>query len=977
MEENVSNFTIYGKDTFLIIKNNKTLNIKDYSLQININDLSLNIAENKENLGKKICDCMGVIGVIILEDETYLIVITKALLICTISKKEIYKVLDTNFIKLTDDFDEEADDKSEGSNDDYFNNNDLEIINELKDKFKNGFYFSNGYDLANSLTSQNQIKKFFALEKKLISDYDCIAEGNKNFLANFKLTSQLLSLTEKKMKYFFSNCIYGNIEAFSFEKEKLEIILISRRYLWNYGIFNYRKGLSKYGGNSNQIETEIILIYDHKDIYSNIHLSSYLPIYFKNKKYTEMNMANKGFIKYFKTLNDEYNFLFLFAIKSEDKDDKYITKFKTMLRQNVKSIGNKWKYYYINTKEDKTIKDTIQKNPKDIIDFIGFNSLKDHILGEPIKNQAGIISLLSMDNKSLTQNQLNLIYLELYHMISDLASQGKIENFLEKDINLNFVKDEINEIKEEGVDKEQKSENEINEDTNIKSSDLLIKQLKKMLINKEKELSSQYYTKYGFDLNKKNQRIYEILFGKNTTFSPLKSNLNEHKEEFSEIEKIKLYVATWNTSSTEFSKIGQKNLDSLLLPKDPKIIPDIYCIGFQEVVKLTATNIIMIGEEKLQQILNEWNKKILESIQKIGKYKKLVIMNLVGINFFSYILEDKYDKVKSISKKIVKTGFGGTTGNKGSCIINFEYENTSFSISCSHLVANKKNKRLKELEYILNLKLNTFYNPEKLKDKTNDQLESISQSLEEIMSSEEETRSSQNSNNLNNTTNNSSSNNLAKSDTLSNTNNTNNTNNEDLLFKDSDIWILFGDLNFRIDMEYEEFSDFIKKGNSWDKLLEYDQFVKYQLASLSSNTNIKEDVIKFAPTYKYIINSDEFDYTPSNKDQNLNQKEKEKENENNLHKSGKKRNPSWCDRIFYKKNSYMTKDGKKIITGLEYNSVMDKNFQTSDHRPVYEIFEAIIFKENPEKKELIEKEIISNENLGISNKYMKQKIYDF
>ena len=89
-------------------------------------------------------------------------------------------------------------------------------------------------------------------------------------------------------------------------------------------------------------------------------------------------------------------------------------------------------------------------------------------------------------------------------------------------------------------------------------------------------------------------------------------------------------------------------------------------------------------------------------------------------------------------------------------------------------------------------------------------------------------------------------------------------------------------------MEYEEFSDFIKKGNSWDKLLEYDQFVKYQLASLSSNTNIKEDVIKFAPTYKYIINSDEFDYTPSNTDQNLNQKEKEKENENNLHKSGKK-----------------------------------------------------------------------------------------
>ena len=967
MEEEIeSNFSIYSQDAFLIIKNNKSINIKGYCLQISIADLSLKIIEEKEQLGKKILDCMGIIGIVILEEETYLIAITKALLVCTIAKKEIYKVIETNFIKLNEDEDE----KSEGSNDDYYSNNDLEIISQLKEKFKNGFYFSNGYDLANSLTSQNQIKNFFTKEKKLISDYDYIAEGNKNFLANFKLTSQILSLQAKQsLKFFFSNCIYGNIEAFIYEKENIQIILISRRYLWNYGIFNYRRGLSKYGGNSNQIETEIILIHDNKDIYSNIYLSSYLPIYFKNKKYVEMNVANKAFIKYFKTLTDEYNFLFLFAIKNDDKDDKYITKFKTMLRQNMKSIENRWKYYFINAKEKKTIKNTIEKMPKSIVDYIGYTLLKDNILVDPNKVQTGIISFLSMDNKTLNQNQLNLIYLILYNMLSDLSSQEKLKNFLEKDINLDLYDEDKKTEKEQVESNEQsepKNDNEETPNNEIKDSDLFINQLKSMLKNRDKELTSQYYTNYGFDLNKKYQRVYEILFGKNTKFLPFKSNLNDHREEFSDIEKIKLYVATWNTSSTEPSKISQLNLDSLLIPKDPKIVPDMYFVGFQEVVKLNATNIIITGEEKLQQILNEWDKKVFESLQKIGKYKKLVVMNLVGINFFSYILEDKFDKVKNISRKIVKTGFGGTTGNKGSCVINFDYENTSFSISCSHLVANKKNKRLKELEYILNLKLNTFYNPEKLKDKSTDQIDSISQSLEEIMSPEEDTIKTTHSNSIaltqSNILNNSS---LQKPDVTP-------ANNDSLLFKDTDVWILFGDLNFRIDMEYEEFSDFIKKGNSWDKLLDYDQFVKYQLASLSSMTNIQEDLIKFAPTYKYIINSDEFDYTPENKVQIQNQKENE-----NLHKSGKKRNPSWCDRIFYKKNSYMTKSGQKIITGLEYNNVMDKNFQSSDHRPVYEIFEVIIFKENPEKKELIEKEIISNENLGISNKYMKQKIYDF
>jgi len=964
MEEKESNFSIFAKDSFLFIKNNKSMNIKGFCLQLNITDLSISIIEEKENMGKKIQDCMGIIGIIVLEEETYLIVITKALLVCTISKKDIYKVLDTHFVKLNEEI-EENDDKSDDSNEGYYNNNDSEIITQLKEMFKNGFYFSNGYDLANSLTSQNQIKNFFTKEKKLISDYDYIAEGNKNFLANFKLTSQIIPLSDKQsLKYFFSNCIYGNIEAFIYEKEKIQVILISRRYLWNYGIYNYRRGLSKYGGNSNQIETEIILIYDNKDIYSNIHLSSYLPIYFKNKKYMEMNVANKAFIKYFKTLTDEYNFLFLFAIKNDDKDDKYISKFKTMLGQNMKSIGNRWKYYYINSKEEKTIKNTIEKYPKNIVEYIGYNLLKDNILVDPNKNQSGIISFLSMDNKSLSQNQLILIYSVLYNMLSDLSSQGKISQFFEKDVNLDLYKDDIKQVTEKEVQNEHKEGNEEVPKQEITDSELFIKQLKLMLRNRDIDLTSQYYTKFGFELNKKYQRAYEILFGKSTKFSPLKSNLNDHREEFSEIEKIKLYVATWNTSSTEQSKISQINLDSLLIPKDPKIVPDIYFIGLQEVVKLNATNIIITGEEKLQQILSEWDKKICESIQKIGKYKKLVIMNLVGINFFSYILEDKFDKVKNISKKIVKTGFGGTTGNKGSCVINFDYENTSFSVSCSHLVANKKNKRLKELEYILNLKLNTFYNPDKLKDKSSDQLDSITQSLEEIMSPEDDTVKNPSGLNQSNTITN---NPLQKTESLT-------TNNDSLLFKDSDIWILFGDLNFRVDMEYEEFSEFIKKGNSWDKLLDYDQFVKYQLASLSSMTNIQEDLIKFAPTYKYIINSDEFDYTPENKIQNPNPKEKENEN---LHKSGKKRNPSWCDRIFYKKNSYMTKDGKKIITGLEYNNVMDKNFQSSDHRPVYEIFEAIIFKENPEKKELIEKEIISNENLGISNKYMKQKIYDY
>jgi phosphatidylinositol-bisphosphatase len=396
-------------------------------------------------------------------------------------------------------------------------------------------------------------------------------------------------------------------------------------------------------------------------------------------------------------------------------------------------------------------------------------------------------------------------------------------------------------------------------------------------------------------------------------------------------------------------------LDSWLLPKDPNLIPDIYFIGFEEVIELNTTNIIMVNEEKKQQILDEWDKKINESIQKRGKYVKLVDMNLVGINLYFYILENKSEKVKNITKKLVKTGLKGATGNKGSCCINFDYENTSFSIACSHLAAGNKNKqRLKELDYILNLKLNTFYNSDMYEEKLKN-LDIINQNLEDVMPSEEDNKI--------NTTN-------TQRFPSDDANINFNTNDDSTLFKDSDIWIFFGDLNFRVDMDYEEFSQYLKKGSSWNNLLDYDQFNKFKLASIDSMEYIQEDEIKFPPTYKYIIDSNEYDYTPENVG-SFNQ------NNENLKKSGKRRNPSWCDRIFYKKNAYVFKDGRKMINGLEYNNVMNENFQSSDHRPIYHIFDAIIFKENEEKKSKIERELISNENMGISNKYMKRKDYDY
>ena len=102
MEEKY-NFSIYKKPNLIIIKNNKSLNVHNYCLEINTLDFTPNLCEEKEDLDQKIIDCIGIIGIITLEDDNYLVVITEAKLICTLTKKEIYKVIDTSFIKFSDD----------------------------------------------------------------------------------------------------------------------------------------------------------------------------------------------------------------------------------------------------------------------------------------------------------------------------------------------------------------------------------------------------------------------------------------------------------------------------------------------------------------------------------------------------------------------------------------------------------------------------------------------------------------------------------------------------------------------------------------------------------------------------------------------------------------------------------------------------------------------------------------------------------
>ena len=144
-------------------------------------------------------------------------------------------------------------------------------------------------------------------------------------------------------------------------------------------------------------------------------------------------------------------------------------------------------------------------------------------------------------------------------------------------------------------------------------------------------------------------------------------------------------------------------------------------------------------------------------------------------------------------------------------------------------------------------------------------------------------------------------------------------------FKDADFWVILGDLNFRINMSYDNAMSLISEKNYKD-LYSMDQFhLAYEEeANIFLKNNINEGTINFAPTYKFEENSDNYTFDKK-----------------------KVRVPSWCDRIlFCKKNG---------IKNVSYDSI--PNLKISDHRPVTAAFEII-----PNKKENKDLKDVENQN---------------
>lgn len=75
-----------------------------------------------------------------------------------------------------------------------------------------------------------------------------------------------------------------------------------------------------------------------------------------------------------------------------------------------------------------------------------------------------------------------------------------------------------------------------------------------------------------------------------------------------------------------------------------------------------------------------WDSVFQINLDKIDKYVKIQDASLVGIYLDIFVKSNQAHRISSIEKDQVKTGLGGTLGNKGAAAIKFKIDDSPVKI---------------------------------------------------------------------------------------------------------------------------------------------------------------------------------------------------------------------------------------------------------------------------------------------------------
>ena len=362
-----------------------------------------------------------------------------------------------------------------------------------------------------------------------------------------------------------------------------------------------------------------------------------------------------------------------------------------------------------------------------------------------------------------------------------------------------------------------------------------------------------------------------------------------YEEQYTVMENITIALCTFNVAS----KKPPTDL-SLLLPSSSRLIPtgtainsetppDIVSVSLQE-VDMSAT--ALIKEET--EAATPWVSKMRELIgadydrsDAVCPYYPLVTKQLVGLLSFLFVKKTLMRQIKDVQVSVVATGAMGTMANKGAIGVRVVINLTAILFINAHLAAGQEStkKRNEDIATILSeLKFQAqggvdsgaSTTPDSGSDAANAQETDVSTTDADVVTA-----------------------------------------------KQHDVIFVSGDLNYRIDVTYEEACEMIIH-NDLAGLLKQDQLKKEMRAPHTPWEKFTDIPVAFMPTYRFDIGTCTYDT------------------------SDKKRIPAFTDRILYWARSRRYQDAIRVLSMQSFPVI-----SSSDHKPVRAIVQAPIKKVNP------------------------------
>ena len=969
---------------FLLSSNEELfLQYQNYSPKSYLNKvISVNLftseikSENPEILKEKVIystqKAKAILGMINIKETNFILYITSSDKAGQLKGQDVFRITEVDFFEISDPKKQKV------------NNQEISDLKDgIKKLLKLGFFYSFGVDLTSSQEYQSRILSDLknGIKSLFNNNNSTNMKQNKNFYIkenaskfgiseNIEENLRQIYLTSCE-KYFFNKNLYkkfldpttntpldpcfiipiicGYFGTFTHEIDGsvLYFTLISRRSQNHCGTRYNTRGINDDGHVANYCESEQIVIYKN-NLLSFCQLRGSVPVFFQQigfRAATDItrnrNLTIEAFSKHLAEMREDYNLIYFINLLNQTKKGEalIISNFEKQIKFRK---GNKsFRYYYFDMqnecpRDDYSKIDYLMQNleiPLNIFQFFS-EDLNTH---EILKHQKGTTRtncLDCLDRTNVIQTRISWLVLQkmLYYLnlnVQDIFNKEEKFFYLTN----NKFKENFKDIWAENGDEISiqyaGTASTITTVTKTGGHNLMgiiqhgIATVSRIYQGSFEDYFKQECIDTFLQKNLNNDFINPVIY----------NELSDKKEEFTKYMNFFVFVGNWNLAGKELEndiniinwlssyknnnlcpeEIEKENLDinyseknkydlqnstNLLILKsnnafdnneenyckdiiksDVKdILPDFYILGFEEIVDLTSKNILLSSNQDKKNKIKTKLSNVLKGMKgtENDSYQIVTEIDLIGIYLIIFAKTSIIKYIKNFDSQIIKTGFMGSIGNKGACLLRFNINDSKIAIACCHLSAGQEmyEARRSEITDVLNTSFKKY---------------------------------------------------------------------PSINFKDYDYYFFFGDLNSRINLDYSNnliediFNNHPKTLNGdFNKFLIYDQIKQYQKES-SLILQMDEAPIKFSPTYKYVIGSNEYD-------------------------KNKKRIPSWTDRILFKKFSE--------TSPLAYNKCL---LSLSDHQPIYGVYRIKTEEINKDKRQKIVNQIIKEKAQNLKNHDKKNK----